>query len=121
MHVQSFAVAEAGEGSPGDLQDGRYWLSPLVLDLVANYLDWFLQLVWIIFMEEYYLENYENRVLTLVRAQGEDLNLNQDSWRTLVQMKCFLLGKQASNQASNQASRENLLDQGLFEGGKSSP
>lgn len=36
MHVQSFAVAEAGEGTPGDLQDGRYWLSPLVLDLVVS-------------------------------------------------------------------------------------
>lgn len=44
-------------------------------------------------MEEQYLGNYENRVLTLVRAQGEDLNLNQDLWRTLVQRKCVFAGE----------------------------
>lgn len=42
-------------------------------------------------MEEY-LENHENRVLTLVRAQVQALNLNQDSRGTLVQMKCFCWG-----------------------------
>lgn len=52
MHVQSFAVAEAGEGSPGDQHDGRYDGSLLVPGLVAKYLDWFLYLVWIIVMEE---------------------------------------------------------------------
>lgn len=39
-----------------------------------------------------YLENHENRVLTLVRAQVQALNLNQDSWGTLVQAKCFCWG-----------------------------
>lgn len=42
MDVQLFAVAEAGDGPPGDLQDRRCWLRTLVLDLVAKHLDWFL-------------------------------------------------------------------------------
>lgn len=39
MDAQWFAVAER---SPGDVQDGRYWFSPRVLELVAKHLDWLL-------------------------------------------------------------------------------
>lgn len=42
MDVQPSSGAEAGEGTPRDPQGGRYSVSPLVLDLVAKYLEWFL-------------------------------------------------------------------------------